>query len=246
VHLRGTDKVVRPKVPPEAYFPFIDAYLHSHKEDGLIFVATDDRGYMRRLGARYGFADGPLAREGRDGGGRIVSRGLGYTEADASWGGQADAVTWHQQTRRSDHARSGYTKGLQVILDALLLSKCDFVLISASAVAEFSLWIAPRLWDNHLDLQATDRFHGQVMPVWTMHFPGVSTEMNQRRRRLAVADVFCQALVLACANETARHRGRFTRKVVCNRCDPPKREAGRGKGKGVLGAGRGRAFFHLI
>eukprot|EP00966_Prymnesium_polylepis_P253606 5861928-Prymnesium_polylepis.2 len=96
MHVRGTDKVVQPKVPPEAYFPFVDvrrtaeakprreawrrpdtspvsgptrpcarslsshapppaaqAYMAAHA-DALLFVATDDAGYLRRVRARYG------------------------------------------------------------------------------------------------------------------------------------------------------------------------------------------------
>ena len=56
-------------------------------------------------------------------------------------------------------------KGVEVILDALLLSKCDYVLISASGVAEFALWVSPHLWTHHLDLQAVDRFALQALPA---------------------------------------------------------------------------------
>ena len=129
VHLRGTDKVVRPKVPPEAYFPLIDAYLAAHPE-ALVFVATDDRSYMLRLGVRYGYADGEpgasgggWSRDAKDGGtgkgrgrrGHIVFRSAGYLTAE--WGGKADAVSVREQYLRGVRgARSsdGYTKGLQV------------------------------------------------------------------------------------------------------------------------------------
>ena len=38
--MRGTDKVVQKKVPPEAYFPFIDAWIDAHP-DALVFAASD-------------------------------------------------------------------------------------------------------------------------------------------------------------------------------------------------------------
>ena len=41
MHIRGTDKVVHKKVPPEAYFPFADAWVEAHP-GGLLFVATDE------------------------------------------------------------------------------------------------------------------------------------------------------------------------------------------------------------
>ena len=61
VHMRGTDKVVRRKVPPEAYFVFIDAYLAAHA-DALVLVATDDRAYLARMQRRYGGGGGVASR----------------------------------------------------------------------------------------------------------------------------------------------------------------------------------------
>ena len=168
VHMRGTDKVVMPKVPPEAYFPLLDAYLAAH-DDALIFLATDDRRYARRLGKRYPF------------GTRVVSVGQGYD--DASWGTSADRTELlaamrlrakkttsggisgasggnggNAQRAARIAAAAGYQKGSQVLLDALLLSMCDFILVTVSAVSEFAHWIAPHLWTRHLQLQNKDRF----------------------------------------------------------------------------------------
>ena len=227
VHLRGTDKAVRAKVPPEAYFPLIDGWLDAH-QDGLVFVATDDHMYAHRLDIRYGFDDctvddgsdasgtggcggAGLSTRGRRGGRpRLLSRGRGY--ADVSWGGLADAT----RARRTPSAL-GMQKGFEVLLDALLLSKCDFILISASAVSEFALWVAPHLWSHHIDLQATDRLRTQAMPLWTRHVPGVAEALKRGvagGRRRAVGDAFCAALTAACANETSRfYAGRY-----CSTC----------------------------
>jgi hypothetical protein len=41
-------------------------------------------------------------------------------------------------------------------MDALLLARVDFLLKSDSAVAEFGMWINPRLHRNHLDLQVRE------------------------------------------------------------------------------------------
>jgi hypothetical protein len=217
--LRGTDKVVRPKVPPEAHFPLVDAYLAAHG-DAIIFVATDDNRYMRRLAARYGYYEPTRQgfwRGARAASGRIVFRGSGYEKA--AWGGVADATHWHDQVKTgaaSASSKDGYARGMQVILDALLLSKCDFVLMSASAVSEFALWVAPHLWGRHLDLQTTNRFKGQRMPEWTKHVPGA---VAIRGRRRAVAHAFCTALASACANETAQMYKH------CSKCDPPRSAA---------------------
>ena len=88
----------------------------------------------------------------------------------------------------------------------LPLARCDFLLKSASAVAEFALWVTPSLQGRHLDLQVSDRFASQTLPAWT--------------RRLgpppAVADLFCDRLHEACANETAyMYRGRR----YCHHCN---------------------------
>ena len=89
----------------------------------------------------------------------------------------------------------------------LPLARCDFLLKSASAVAEFALWVSPTLQGRHLDLQVSDRFASQTLPAWS--------------RRLgpppAVADLFCDRLHEACANETApMYRGRR----YCHHCNP--------------------------
>ena len=132
--------------------------------------------------------------------------GRGYDEA--AWGGNADPAF------NLPHANNGFSNGLAVLLDAILLSKCDYLLVSVSAVAEFALWIAPGLWTNHLNLQVTDRFLSQRMPSWVSHVPGVRSSWTSDGKRKAVARVFCTALSAACANETQRmYKGRF-----CSRC----------------------------
>ena len=207
VHMRGTDKVMRPKVPPQAYYPFIDAYLKAHP-DGLVFVATDDRRYANRLGGRYGWST--TGKGSDDNGGKLVGAGRGY--ADASWGGNADPAV------RGHNGGGGMRKGVEVILDALLLSKCDYVLISASGVAEFALWVSPHLWTHHLDLQAVDRFALQALPAWSRYIQGVEQAIASGvpgGRRRAVADHFCGALAAACANETGKLR---SGPRYCSRC----------------------------
>mmetsp|Transcript_27876 Transcript_27876/g.63983 ORF Transcript_27876/g.63983 Transcript_27876/m.63983 type:complete len:459 (-) Transcript_27876:1468-2844(-) len=162
VHLRGTDKFISPKVPPEQYFELIDAFLtahqessprghahepsrgrraHSHKDQPpMIFLATDDAQYQQQMLTRYGNAritqlfDGKILRA------------------------QANNAIWADQSSSSvPHA-----KGLQVLLDTLLLSKCDFLLKPSSAVSEFAIYFNPRLANNSYDFN----LHGQPLPRW--------------------------------------------------------------------------------
>eukprot|EP00966_Prymnesium_polylepis_P001632 37729-Prymnesium_polylepis.2 len=128
VHIRGTDKIVARKVPPEAYVPFIDAWIAAHS-DALVFVATDERSYLQRLEARFGRFSGAA--------GRIVTFQEGYSVANVLL----------------SHSLHGYEKGLDVLTDALLLSKCDFLLRATSAVAEYAIWVNLRLHEAELDLQ---------------------------------------------------------------------------------------------
>jgi hypothetical protein len=186
--------VVAKKVPPEAYFPFVDAWIEAHP-DALVFVATDERSYHRRVTARYGEwrASGEPA-------GRVVSAARGYESrnviADASRG-------------------SGHSKGVDVLLDALLLSKCDFLLKSASAVAEFAIWASLRLHAAHIDLQWEDRFRSQQpLPDWA-----ASVARNE-------AQPFCAALARGCRIDARGSGGGgvlprlLQGGQACSRCQP--------------------------
>ena len=107
----------------------MDAWIAAH-DDALVYVATDERSYLERMEARYGRYDG-----GNDG--RIVSSQEGYGVGNVM---QARGI-------------SGYKKGLDVLLDGLLLSKCDFLLRATSAVAEYAIWVNLALHDAEVDLQ---------------------------------------------------------------------------------------------
>ena len=48
---------------------------------------------------------------------------------------------------------SNYQKGEDVLLDALLLSRCDFLLHAASGVAEMAIYWNPRLHNDSVHLQ---------------------------------------------------------------------------------------------
>ena len=149
-----------------------DAWIRAH-DDALLLVATDERIYFERLVERYGLwspvdqpTDQPLAvgrreppttrwkdgappMKGRPMAGRIVSAGRGYRSANVI----------------ADTTIRAHTKGLDVLLDALLLSQTDFLLKGASAVAEFAIWVNLRarkwhalskdaMWHTHARVRA--------------------------------------------------------------------------------------------
>ncbi|KAL3902204.1 MAG: hypothetical protein SGPRY_012178 [Prymnesium sp.] len=100
VHVRGTDKVVQPKVPPEAYFPFIEAYFSAHS-DAILFVATDDDKYSARIWQRYQ---------------KVLSSGRLVRASNSS--AHAAAL---------GSVQAAYDKGRRVLLDALLLSQASYL-----------------------------------------------------------------------------------------------------------------------
>lgn len=123
LHLRGTDKgyasdahAIMSVVPPQRYFRHIDAFLEQHPQ-GAVFVATDQQQYVEVLSARYGA--------------RIVSR-------------PAIRSRNHLNPFQVEDGQN-YRKGLEVLVDCLLLSRCDRLVKCTSAVGEFALYFNPSL-----------------------------------------------------------------------------------------------------
>jgi hypothetical protein len=130
VHIRGTDKketgtgpVLSRIVPPDEYFPAIDEYLRKQADAG-IFLATDQAQFREALHARYG------------------DRVVWYSELLSR-----SAVNVFQV---NDAGPVNRLKGEEVLIDALLLSRCDFMFKCTSAVGEFAHYFSPRL--QSLDL----------------------------------------------------------------------------------------------
>ena len=127
LHVRGTDKqasIGGDIVPPATYLPHIERYLGQHPA-ASIFLASDSPGFVAELRQRYG--ERLFVRE--------VLRSQQNSFLDAT---QTD----------------NYRKGEDVLLDALLLARCSFLIKSSSAVAEFAIYFSyPRLRDSIIDLQ---------------------------------------------------------------------------------------------
>lgn len=111
VHMRGTDKFIGRRVLPDEYWPLIDAWRSQCR--GVIFLATDDPTYAAAAKTRYG--DVLLEQD-------TVLRSQTNIFLDSAHG--------------TPHA-----KGLQVLVDMLVLSKTHFLLKSNSAVAEFAVYL---------------------------------------------------------------------------------------------------------
>lgn len=128
VHLRGTDK--QWIVPVSEYMPLINAYLCEHP-DASVFVATDDQRMLEEL-QQLMPAGVPLIWN-------EVSRGRGVLNP-----------AFHASELNSTRAPSSL--GYEVMLDTLLLAKCDFLIKSNGAVSEFALYLNEKLLSNHYDL----------------------------------------------------------------------------------------------
>ncbi|MBE1300504.1 MAG: hypothetical protein GJ680_11440 [Alteromonadaceae bacterium] len=128
VHLRGTEKIVKHDGTlhdvdpfflvinqPAEYFPVVDCYLTKYPES-LIFVATDQTQFLDEFKERYG-----------------------------------DRVLFTSACRSSDEqgvfkrSGKGYLSGVEVLVDCLLLAKCDFLIKCQSNVGEVAVFFNPEL-----------------------------------------------------------------------------------------------------
>ncbi len=129
LQLRGSDKFdfgtgpnLSRKVMPEEYFPHIDRYLADHPSCTGIFVATDQRQWLKVLEAAYP--------------GKILS----FSEWSLS---DSDENSFHLTEQKA-------ARGVEVLVDFLLLSRCDFVIKCHAAVGEMALTLSPEV--EYLDL----------------------------------------------------------------------------------------------
>jgi hypothetical protein len=120
-HIRGTDMRYAPTVSLEQYIEHLDNIL-SEKDKVKIFIATDQQQYIEILKERYG---------------------------DCMF--FQDCLRSHSAKNQHKFKRKDMSKlGEEVLIDALLLSKCDYLLKCPSAVGEFAHYFNPHL--DSLDL----------------------------------------------------------------------------------------------
>ncbi|WP_422008417.1 hypothetical protein [Roseivirga pacifica] len=113
IHIRGSDFAYAKPTPIQAYFEEVDRLVDERNDkDYQIYVATDQSQYLDEFEKRYS--------------GKVI-----YLNAVRSDN--------HIAPFRFEEI-SGYQKGEEVLLDILLLSKCQQILKGAAATGELALW----------------------------------------------------------------------------------------------------------
>ncbi len=119
IHYRGTDKVVRESVRVE--YDLVLRILQRFTDENIpfyLFIATDEEQFLHVVKEIYG--EGTLCLD--------VKR----SSTDAPIHMKADGV-------------SAYDLGLEALMDATLLSRCDFLLRCDSNLSQASLYFNPKL-----------------------------------------------------------------------------------------------------
>jgi hypothetical protein len=129
VHIRGTDKVWGGEViGPDSYHILIRKYLAKYPEaDTAVFLASDQPAFIETMKANPDY------------GHRIITYDSLRSEKNILWeelGGE-----------------ESYRKGEDVLIVAMLLSMCDYILKCSSAVSEAAIYFNPALSSKALDLQ---------------------------------------------------------------------------------------------
>lgn len=127
VHIRGTDFAYAEPTSPHTYFDAIDRYLANRGTAPYqIFLATDQNQFVDLFRQRYG------------------KRLITY-----------DCL--RSNRRRPPFkfsSESPYKRGEDVLIDMLLLSRCDFIFKGAAAVGEFALWFNSSLRCHDFSLES--------------------------------------------------------------------------------------------
>lgn len=126
VHIRGTDFNYAQATPTETYFREIDQLIvNKGITHYKVFLATDQTQFLDAFKNKYG-----------------------------------TNLICYDALRSADHVApfrkktsNPYKKGEDVLIDILLLSKCDFLLKGPAAVGEVALWFNQRLECNDFALQ---------------------------------------------------------------------------------------------
>ncbi len=128
VHIRGTDFAYAEPTSPLAYFEAIDRYLSKRgAERYRVFLATDQNQFVELFGKRYG------------------DRLITYDSLRSN----------RSLPPFKFSSASPYRRGEDVLIDLLLLSRCDFLFKGAAAVGEVALWFSPSLQCHDFALESS-------------------------------------------------------------------------------------------
>lgn len=164
VHIRGTDFSYADPTPPERYFRAIrDKAGELGLDDFHVFLATDQQQFVERFEREFP--------------GRISTCDASRSRNDVA-PFQMDSV-------------DPYKKGEDVLLDILLLSSCDFLFKSVSAVGEYAMWFNPRLECHDFALES--RFRTANPLHWTGAYLKLDVD-HRGRLRVALMSVYRLAM----------------------------------------------------
>lgn len=118
VHIRGTDFSHAEPTRPETYIRAINQHVSDRKKDDYkLFLATDQKQFVDVFQQTYG------------------ERLITYSSIRSS--SEVPAFLFQDI--------SPYKKGEDVLIDILLLSKCNYLFKCAASVGEYALWFNPSL-----------------------------------------------------------------------------------------------------
>ncbi len=144
VHMRGTDKIASAGggsiVSAAEYARYIRAYVAAFPR-ARVFVATESPKLLRELRGLIGSARAGAVLRTRPG---VLRSGSTFRRRN---------LTLNQNVFLDPRVGSGRQKGLDVLLDALLLSRCDDLIHGASHVAEAAIWFDIGLHNRSIHLQ---------------------------------------------------------------------------------------------
>jgi hypothetical protein len=186
-HVRGTDFAYAEPTPPDAYFRAIEELVRQRAlTDFRVFLATDQKQFVDLFRQAYG------------------PKLLTYDSLRSS----GEVAPFRLS------GVSPYKKGEDVLMDVLLLSRCDHVLKCAAAGGEYALWFNP-------DLQCTDfalgsrfdtrKYHRLESAFLKLNISKVSPAALKIRRFCSVCDRYLRNTVVA---KLARRGGRFGRRLL--------------------------------
>ena len=139
LHVRGTDMAYAPVVDPAEYFPHIDKCIEENP-DLKIFLATDQAQYVTVFEEKYA--------------NRVLSINALRSEDEIP------PFLMEESTP--------FKKGEDVMMDILLLSKCDFLIKSSSNVSEMALYFGENLKCLDLAYKKTKAYGEDFGVFWDL------------------------------------------------------------------------------